>query len=299
LSGYNQDITMGKSAEMDPAKQTIQALDTAAKVASSPLVSILIDRATGYKLSKWSAEGEVKKREILSAYEAAKQAGVSGIQEGLGLRQTANLINVAAKSAKYTNDTSKSIAIDNDFFWNAVDYAQHVSDEEVQEVLAKILAGEYNEPGKYSLSTLQVLRGLGRKELISFQKVAALLLDASMIPENVYADPHEFLEGASFSDFQMLQSLGLILPNIMTKSITNPAGTIYIGYQDMALLFQIEGEKPDSIRIPGWYGLSQAGAQIVEGLSVDFNQDYYEWVTNNYVLPGYKIVKPVVAQTDK
>lgn len=283
---------MSEGEAMDPANQTIKALDTAAKVAGSPIVKILIDKATGFKLSKWEAEGEVKKREILDSWEVAKQNGVSGIQEASNLRNAANLINVASKSARYVKDGDpKTIAIDNDFFWNAVEHAKNVSDEDVQEVLAKIMAGEYNEPGKFSMSTLQSLKSLGKEELEIFREVASLMINNSQIPTSIYEEPRDFLGSAHFSSFQQMQALGLFLPNTMTKKITKPSSTLLIQYQDKPLFFQADGEPPESVRLPAWYGISQSGQQLIELLDVKSNAQYFKWLQHNYILSGYSIVK--------
>ena len=44
--------------------------------------------------------------------------------------------------------------MDNDFFWNTIEYAKTISNEEMQELVAKIIAGEYNEPGTYSIELM-------------------------------------------------------------------------------------------------------------------------------------------------
>ena len=54
------------------------------------------------------------------------------------LRDTTNLIDTAVKSAKYINPTkTNDIKIDNDFFWNTLEHAKSVSNEEYARINSK------------------------------------------------------------------------------------------------------------------------------------------------------------------
>jgi len=44
----------------DPISFT-NAIDSASKVASNPLFTTIIDKLTGFRISQWSAEGEIRK----------------------------------------------------------------------------------------------------------------------------------------------------------------------------------------------------------------------------------------------
>src|SRR5690606_3497355 len=99
------------------------------------------------------------KKLIHDEYQKAKESGIVGMQYIENLRHTTNLIDTATKSSKYIDqDKPHEINMDNDFFWNTVEHAKTISNEEMQELVAKIIAGEYNQPGTYSMSTLQTLR---------------------------------------------------------------------------------------------------------------------------------------------
>src|SRR6185295_5943710 len=102
----------------DPASLT-SAIENASKVANTPLFTTIIDKITGFKISQWAAEGEVRKKLIHDEYERAKENGIIGVQYIENLRHTTNLIDTAVKSSKYVDqEKSNDIKIDNDFFWN-------------------------------------------------------------------------------------------------------------------------------------------------------------------------------------
>ena len=76
--------------------------------------------------------------------------------------------------------------MDNDFFWNTLEHAKSVSNEEMQELIAKIIAGEYNSPGSYSMNTLQTIKILGKNELEIFERISSALINVDRIPSKIF-----------------------------------------------------------------------------------------------------------------
>jgi hypothetical protein len=274
---------------MDPAKQAIGAIKTASGVAKSSTTRAFIDKVTGFSISRWEAEGEVVRQQILDEYNDAKKNGVNGVAKATELRQAANLINVAAKSAAYIDQDNKaSPSIDNDFFWNTIEFAKTVSNEEVQDLLAKILAGEYNKQGTYSLRTLQILKNLDSELLDSFKEICSLVINGHTIPRQVFNLDKGLSSRPDYQDFQTLQSLGLILPNEMSLKTTRNK-SISIPYQDKLLIFITDRPSDDTVSIPGYYALSSSGNEIFRLIKPKFNKDYYKWLKDNYKITGYKL----------
>ncbi len=89
---------------VDPSTALTAAITNATKVANTPLFTTVIDKMTGFKISKWAGEGEVRKKQIHDEYEKAKDNGITGIQYISALRSSTNLINTAVKSAKYIEE---------------------------------------------------------------------------------------------------------------------------------------------------------------------------------------------------
>ena len=207
---------------MDPTLALTTAIDNATKVANTPLFTTVIDRITGFKISKWAAEGEVRKKMIHDDYEKAKQNGIVGVQYIANLRHTTNLIDTAVRSAKYIDpNQTNDIKMDNDFFWNTVEHSKSVSNSEMQELIAKIIAGEYNSPGSYSMSTLHSIKMLGKEELELFERISSLIINGDSIPKIIFSLPENVKDFMSelkidFGSLQILQNLGLFLPNDMT-----------------------------------------------------------------------------------
>ncbi|MBS3915557.1 MAG: DUF2806 domain-containing protein [Bacteroidetes bacterium] len=279
----------------DPSSLTT-AIDNASKVANTPLFTTVIDKLTGFRISQWAAEGEVRKQLIHDEYQKAKESGIVGMQYIEYLRHTTNLIDTATKSAKYIDpDKPNDIKMDNDFFWNTVEHAKTISNEEMQELVAKIIAGEYNQPGTYSMSTLQTLKMLGKQELELFEKMCSLCINTEQIPQEIFSLPDSIKPllnslGIDFASLQTLQNLGLFLPNGMSRSMDNPDKKNFaLNYLGKAIRFKPTHETNFTIDLPAFYGLSNTGKQILNHLSPKFRDEYYTWLKTNYKIPNYSL----------
>ncbi len=167
----------------------------------------------------------------------------------------------------------------------------------MQELIAKIVAGEYNAPGTYAMSTLQIIKMLGKNELELFEKICGLLIDNEIIPEELFALGDNVKEmmnkiGIDFGSLQTLQSLGLFLPNDMTRSIENPEKKNFaIQYFDKQIIFTPENENFAKIKLPGFYELSIVGKQILKHLNPAYIEDYFVWLKSNHKIPNYKLLE--------
>lgn len=278
---------------IDPASLTA-AIDNASKVANTPLFTTIIDKLTGFRISQWAAEGDIRKQIIQDEYQKAKESGIVGMQYIENLRNTTNLIDVATKSAKYIDqDKSNDIEMDNDFFWNTVEHAKTISNQDMQELVAKIIAGEYNVPGTYSMSTLQTLKMLGKQELELFEKICSLCINSEQIPQEIFSLPESIKSlmnslAIDFGSLQTLQNLGLFLPNDMTRSINNPEKKNFaLNYFDKVVRFKPIDESNFIIVLPSFFSLSNTGKQILQHLKPEFKEEYYTWLKINYKVPNY------------
>lgn len=283
---------------IDPTTALTTAIENSSKVANTPLFSTVIDKLLGFKISEWNAQGGVIKKHILDGYDEAKEKGLA-IQYVSAFRSNTNLINIGARATKYIDSSKPSVIdIDNDVFWGFLDHAKGISNDEMQELIAKIIAGEYNAPGTYSMSMLQIIKMLGKSELELFEKMCSLLINGDQIPQELFSLPDDakgFMNelAVDFGSLQLLQSLALFLPNDMTKSMENPEKKNFrTVYYDKAILFSpITPDDVNTLKIsmPGFYGLSPVGNQLLKHLNPRSNDGYFNWLKENYKIPNYKI----------
>jgi len=69
--------------------------------------------------------------------------------------------------------------VNQDWTTRFFDYAEDISNIEMQELWGKILAGEIKQPKSYSLRTLDIIRNLSEDEARVFMKFASLAINSS------------------------------------------------------------------------------------------------------------------------
>lgn len=138
-----------------------------------------------------------------------------------------NFLNIAKKADslyKPTEEIVDSKKYDFDWFIRFFEAAGNISDEEIQNFWAQLLAGEVGNPGKYSLRIIDILRNLRKKDAELFVEVCKHIIhldDNEFLPNyEEYMEHHEII----FSDIMRLSELGLIFENgmlVLQKEITN------------------------------------------------------------------------------
>ncbi|WP_139136856.1 DUF2806 domain-containing protein [Vibrio parahaemolyticus] len=131
---------------------------------------------------------------------ARKQA--QAIQEEINLTKTVLLAEQELESGDYeANDDP----VDPDWFTRWRDSAEKVTNEELQKLWAKALAGEVTKPGSYSLRTLEFLKNLTQAEALKVSKLAPYVIGSF-----VYKQPYLEQNGLYFAAFLEMEELGIV-----------------------------------------------------------------------------------------
>ena len=94
------------------------------------------------------------------------------------IRQEANIEGVLDAAAKEigSEENVSDQSVDDDWLTRFFSIVKDISAEDMQYVWGKILAGEVQKPGSFSLRTLEVVRNLSRQEAEAFQTIVPLIL---------------------------------------------------------------------------------------------------------------------------
>lgn len=201
------------------------------------------------------------------------------------MRQESNIENVleiAEKELAHTETVSDE-PVDDDWITRFFSTAKDVSNEEMQYIWGKILAGEIASPNSFSLRTLDVLRNLSQLEASTFQKVLPLVLQYNRTSficseKDIYQK-----QGVSYHDIMILDECGLMVQNSMVSLNIEMGKENSISFltDDYYLKIRcISGDGVNlSIRI---YSLTHAGCELYRILSSSTN---YEYITDfaNYI----------------
>lgn len=124
-----------------------------------------------------------------------------------------NIENVIEKAIPKINQDAKTENVDNDWLIKYFEKVRSISYEDMQELWAKILAGECNNTGSFSKMTLNIVEELDKNDAILFSSLCSCVF-------KIAGESHPIIFEANDSEYQTLginyekllhlQSLGLI-----------------------------------------------------------------------------------------
>lgn len=128
-----------------------------------------------------------------------------------------NIENVAAIAAEELKDEPPITdePVDEDWTTRFFNIVEEISNEDMQALWGRILAGEVKQPKSYSLRTLELIRNLSKREADTFMKVAKFAIKSG--------NGHYLFKGndddklskdfrINYEDIALLKEIGLIQP---------------------------------------------------------------------------------------
>src|SRR3989339_838642 len=159
-----------------------ELIKVAEPVASKPIASfseLVALKFFGKSIAKLKAEAEIEAVKVKTRWEEIEKPLWIQAETIKINRQYSNLGRILNKAKPFIVADNK-ITDDNDVFWGLLEHSKEISNEQVQSLIARIIAGEYNNPGSHSMSTLHVLKSLSKKELEMFEFFGSFLIDKEL-----------------------------------------------------------------------------------------------------------------------
>lgn len=191
-----------------------------------------------------------------------------------------NVLSVAAQTISKEQDVSSS-PVDPDWATRFFDIAQDISNEQMQDLWGRILAGEIKQPNSYSMRTLDALRSITSEEAQLFEEMAQYVLyDGSFY---IFRDPYgeNSDEGYQYVDIARLMEIGLIQAGSnVVQNFYNVEGEItthQISYGDAYIAFVEMPANLKQISFP-IYPLTHVGEELYKLIKVQPQSEYLEAV---------------------
>lgn len=131
-------------------------------------------------------------------------------------RDQENIENVTRKAIPHLKENSKPADLEEDFIRLFFDKVRLISDEEMQEVWAKVLAGEANRKGSFSPTTLRIISEIDKKIASDFE-----LVWKDSVGVAVNNDP-KYQRGEWYSRRNRLFEAGLISNKVTAQYLPEP-----------------------------------------------------------------------------
>lgn len=168
-------------------------------------------------------------------------------------------------------DCSSESYVDKDFINQFFDIVGDVSNEDMQRVWTKLLAGEIKNPGKFSLRTLQKLKTISSDEAKLFERIAPYVIDQNYIPND--ADfLHKF--GVEYSELMILQDCEVLSLVKTKKYYKSQQAAIYNNKISVFKKKFAIGDEKNEIEART-FPLSKFGKELLKIVNVKYNDDYF------------------------
>lgn len=212
-------------------------------------------------------EGEAK----VELYERTKERVF--LQE---VNNQINIENIVEKSIEHLEDDISETPVDDDWRTRFFKKAQDVSNDEMQEIWAKVLAGEVSKPGTTSFRTLEVVSNISKLEAETFQIACSLTSGYDRIYKLSGKNAFDNF-GLTYSQLMILRDAGLVHDNDSLQAVFKivpglKGSIIYLGDEQYIIQNKEKGAAVD-YRFPQ-ISFTNAGKEICKILKVENNKDY-------------------------
>lgn len=211
-------------------------------------------------------------------------------------RRQKNIEEVTAKAAHEINDQVVDEPVDQDWVSMFFDNCQDVSNDEMQLVWGRILAGEVAKPGSFSRSTIAFVKTLDNKTAELFTKFCTYLwkLGDNYVPivrEDDYKTESRTIQ---FAELVKLDSLGLIrFEPLSGFSVTFGVATVntpFTYFESSFLLSRSFNDVSSSTIDVGKCLITDLGVELSSIAGSIGNMEYRDGVLNYYRSNGWIIL---------
>lgn len=142
------------------------------KISGKPLKRLIELMASATGATARGIRLDAKAKGDARLIDAQTSSDVADIQAGIKEFREGNLCSIANKALPIIEDV-KNAAVDPDWMIQWLDKAQDVSDDDMQTLWAKILAGEANTKGKFSKWALHTVSMMSKDDAVNLARFAS------------------------------------------------------------------------------------------------------------------------------
>ena len=203
-----------------------------------------------------------------------------------------NMESILEKALPSLDDNANPEAMENDWIMNLFDKCRMVSDDDMQQIWAGILAGEANNPGTFSRRTVNLVADLDKRDAELFRRLCGFAWMIGGIQPLIFDSQHEIYNrhGIAFDSLGHLETLGLIHYNDVSgfKMLRLPK-IFTITYHGRPVKLTLKGESDNELP-EGKVLLTQAGRELAPICGSTPVDGFFEYVYDRWA--GESLVPP-------
>ncbi len=196
-----------------------------------------------------------------------------------------NMFWVLQKVASKVSDSAIG-QIDPDKMKRLKDLSKEFSSDDMQEIIASILAGEYNTPWTYSLKTMSIIENLSRDDINLFRKFGWFVVNGEFVFWSffeLWTENHTklILSGILYNEYLYLQELWLFSGSSSARKMGDLTWTEYqytFKIANRKVVFKQKWE----FTIQNISYLTQAGKDLFSLVDPLFNEELFSITKNEF-----------------
>lgn len=199
-------------------------------------------------------------------------------------KKQSNMEAVTEKALPMLEDKSNPQNVEDDWITNFFDKSRIVSDEDMQKLWSRVLAGEANAPGTFAKRTVNLLADLDKSDAELFARLCGFAWQIGNIVPLIFdvnADIYQ-RNGIFFNSLTHLESLGLVrfdnLAGFRRLKLPKTATVFYYG-KPVNLTFPKDDDNDLEL---GHVLLSRAGHQLAPVCGSGPVKGFFEYVYDNW-----------------
>jgi len=210
-----------------------------------------------------------------------------------------NIENITQKALPLLKEESAPQNVEDDWITNFFDKSRIVSDADMQQLWAKVLAGESNTPGTFSRRTVNLLSDLDKRDAELFNALCCFGWTCGVLIPLVFDSEIELYNrhGINFETLSHLESLGLIqletIGGFQTKGKWKKLATSYYG-RPVELTFP--SEEQNTLEL-GKVLLTKAGKELATVSGSKPVEGFFEFVCERW--KNQSLIKETDSRSDK
>jgi hypothetical protein len=215
------------------------------------------------RVAKAEAEAEIiRAKAQIEIDELQRRAAARFIAEEA--KKQDNIENITRKAIPLLRESATPKKMENDWITNFFDKCRIISDDEMQVLWAKVLAGEANSPGNFSKRTVNCLAYLDKRDAESFTSLCRFAWDIGFPSPIIFNSEAEIYvkNGVNFNILKHLEDIELInIESVFMFKLKKQPQRIIIEYYGSPL--KILFNKPDGNEFPiGHAVFTKTGAEL-------------------------------------
>lgn len=201
-----------------------------------------------------------------------------------------NIESITEKTLPQVSDNANPEDMENDWIANFFDKGKLISDEEMQVLWSRILAGEANQPGEFSKRTVNVLASLDKSDAMLFSTICSFSVNLGSLQPLIYDSEAEIYtsNGINFSTLSNLESIGLIrfesLAGYRRGGIRKSG---YLDYFDKLIYIELPTDDKPRMAL-GKVLFTQIGQQLSKVISAAPVEGFEDYLKEHWKSLGYK-----------